>query len=96
MYLLNVSYTKLPEEIAQYQDAHRLWVKKNIEEENFLLAGPKKSKLGGVILVKSMDKKKLSEILAEDSFVQHDVAEYQITDFDCKLAHEAMQAITGA
>ena len=57
----------------------------------FLFAGPKKSGLGGVIAVKGIEKEKLMEILSEDSYVQADVAEYQIIDFDCKIAQSALE-----
>lgn len=86
MYLLNVSYIQPIEEVVKHQETHSVWVKKYISEGIFLIAGPKKSKMGGAILVKSIDKQRLNNILAEDSFIEHDMAEYQIIDFDCKLS----------
>lgn len=96
MYLLNVSYSKTPEEVAVHADTHSTWVKKNLEEGTFLFAGPKKSKLGGTILVKSIDKNKLMKIIAEDSFVTADVADYQIIDFDCKLTNPQLEILKAA
>ncbi|MCD6047727.1 MAG: hypothetical protein K0S08_1374 [Gammaproteobacteria bacterium] len=60
----------------------------------FLAAGPNKNKLGGVILVKSMDKAELKKILAEDSYVQADVADYKVTDMDFKLASTGLEKLT--
>lgn len=85
MYLLIVNYIKTPEEVAPYLEAHSVWGKKYFDQGIFLVAGPKKSKLGGAILVKSINKEQLKQILTEDSFVKADVAEYQIIDFDCKI-----------
>lgn len=85
MFLLVVNYTQSPEEVSKHVDTHSEWVKKYLEEGIFVFAGPKKSKLGGVILVKSIDKCKLKKIINEDSYVQADVAEYQLIDFDCKV-----------
>jgi uncharacterized protein YciI len=90
MFLLIVNYTEPPEQVALHADTHRSWVKQYIEEGVFLFAGPKKSKLGGAILVKSIDKNKLKTIIAEDSFVKADVAEYQIIDFDCKTTSQQL------
>lgn len=84
MYLLIVSYTKPLEEVTPHFSTHLDWVKQYIDAGIFLFVGPKKSKLGGVIGVKSIDRNKLKSILSEDSFVKNDVAEYQIVDFDCK------------
>ena len=85
MYLLHVSYSKSPVNVDPHKEAHGAWVKKYIAEGVFLLSGPKKSGLGGIIVAKSIDKKRLQTILAEDSYVQADVVDYQIVEFDCKL-----------
>ena len=61
-------------------------VQKYIADKTFIFAGPKKDKKGGVILVKSIDRNCLDQILAEDSFVKANVAEYKIIDFTCSLA----------
>lgn len=90
MYLLIVSYTKSLDEVAVHSAAHAAWVKQYVDEGSILFAGPKKSKLGGVILVKSIAKNKLKEIIAADSYVKADVAEYQIIDFDCKATGQQL------
>lgn len=86
MYLLNVSYTKPLEEVTAHFPTHAAWVKQYIDAGIFIFAGPKKSKLGGVIGVKSIDKNKLMDLISEDSYVKNDVAEYQVIDLDCKHA----------
>jgi uncharacterized protein YciI len=85
MYLLVVNFIKTPVEVAPHVETHSAWVKKNFEEGVFLFAGPKKSKLGGAILARSIDKSLLNKIISEDSYIKEDVAEYQIIDFDCKV-----------
>ena len=80
MYVLIVSYTKQPDVVSEHQATHVTWVKKYIAEGIFLAAGPKASKLGGAILVRSIDKAKLKAIIAEDSFVIADVVDYDIID----------------
>lgn len=93
MYILNVNYTSQPENVLVHAESHSAWVKKYIENGTFLFAGPKKSKLGGAILVKSIDKPCLMKILGEDPYVQNDVVEYQIIDFDCKLVATELQSL---
>lgn len=95
MFILNISFSKSPEVVSKYVGTHGDWVKKYIDAGIFLCAGPKPSKLGGVIIAKSMDKSKLLAIIAEDSYVLEDVADYQITEFDCKLTSGDFNILTG-
>ena len=96
MYLLNISYSQPPAKVEPHIPSHGAWVKLHLEAGTFLFAGPKKSGLGGVILVKSIPKPELHRLLAEDSYVQADVVDYQIVDFDCKLAAAGLTVLTSA
>jgi len=96
MYVLNISYTKSPAEVEPEVKAHGEWVSRYLKEGVFLFAGPKTSGLGGIIAVKGIDKKRLTEILAEDSYVRADVAEYQIVDFNCKVTQPALESLKAA
>jgi uncharacterized protein YciI len=93
MYLLNVSYSQPAASIEPHVPSHAAWVKRHLEAGTFLFAGPKKSGLGGVILVKSIPKPELQRLLADDSYVQADVVDYQVVDFDCKLAGPDLVAL---
>lgn len=96
MFMLNVSYSKSPDEVTPHIKPHGEWVAKYFKEGIFLFAGPKKSGLGGVIGVKAIEKKRLLEVLAEDPYVKADVADVEIVDFDCKAAGDAIAALKGA
>ena len=96
MYMLHVSYSKTPADVEPHIEAHRQWVASAMREGTILFAGVKKSGLGGIIAVKSMPKADLLKLLAEDSYVQADVADYQIVDFDCKAAQPNVAELIGA
>ena len=93
MYLLNLSYSKSPADVEPHQKAHTDWVKKYIADGTFLFAGAKRSGLGGILAVKSIEKQQLREILARDSYVSADVGDYQIIDVDIKLAQAAFEVL---
>lgn len=93
MYLLIVTYKKPVEVVSTYNEAHIEWVKQYFKEDIFMAAGPKKDKNGGVILAKSIDRKTLDAILAEDIFVKSNVADYAVIDFDCKLATVGLELL---
>ena len=65
MYLLNVSYSQSPVKVEPHVSGHSAWVKQHLDEGTFLFAGPKKSGLGGVILVKSIPREELRTLLSE-------------------------------
>jgi uncharacterized protein YciI len=96
MYVLNVNYTQAPAQVEAHIPPHGAWVKQHIANGNFLFAGPKKSGLGGAILAKAMPKADLLALLAQDPYVAFDVADYQIIDFDCKLAAPALESLLQA
>jgi uncharacterized protein YciI len=96
MYLLNVSYSQQPVKVEPHIPSHAAWVKKHLDSGTFLFAGPKKSGLGGVILVKSIPRSELQKLLADDSYVQAEVVDYQVVDFDCKLVAASLHFLTTA
>ena len=96
MYLLNLGFTKSPDQVASQNPAHGAWVKKYLASGTFLFAGAKKNGLGGILAVKSMAESELNAILAEDSYVIADVGDYQIIDVDIKLALSEYESLKAA
>jgi uncharacterized protein YciI len=95
MYLLTASYTKAPAEVEPHIKAHGEWVAAGLKQGRILFAGPKTSGLGGVIAVRAMAKTELMQWLAEDSYVQGDVADYQIVEIACKAAQPDFSGLLG-
>jgi uncharacterized protein YciI len=93
MYVLNASFSQSPDTVAPHVPAHGQWVKKYLDQGVFLFAAARKSGLGGVVLARSIPKAELLAILAEDSYVQADVAEYQIIDVDVKAVGAGLDAL---
>lgn len=96
MFIVIVSYSQAPEVVEPYFKAHCEWLNKYVNKGIFLASGPKKSHLGGAFLVRSIDKKELNKILAEDSYFKADVADYLIVDMDCKIAATGFEKLIGA
>lgn len=93
MFLIISNYVVPGEQVDPHREQHAAWVKQYIDSEDFILAGPRRGKIGGVILSKSMDKNRLMKILSEDSFVAEDLVEIQIVDFDAPLMSEALKSL---
>jgi uncharacterized protein YciI len=95
MFLINSSYITELSNVDPHRKAHGEWVAKYIKEGIFLFAGPKRSKLGGIIVAKRIEKAQLLKILSEDSYVIADVVENQIVDFDAAFTQpDLMQLAT--
>jgi len=95
MYVLNVSYAQSPAAVEPHIPSHGVWVRKYLEAGVILAAGPKRSGLGGALLVRSIPRAELNQMIAEDSYVQAGVAEYQVIDFDCKATVDALHLLKG-
>lgn len=96
MYLLNVSYSQPLAKVEPHVPGHSAWVKRHVEDGTFLFAGPKKSGLGGVILIKSIPRTDLQKLLSEDSYARAEVVDYEILDFDCKTTSPDLKALTNS
>lgn len=93
MFLIISSYVVPATQVDPHRAQHSEWVQKYIQSGDFIIAGPRRGKIGGVILSRSMDKDRLMCILAEDSFVMEDLVEMQIVDFDAPFAADAFKAL---
>lgn len=93
MFLIISNYVVSNEQVEPHRKQHVEWVQQYIDSGDFIMAGPRRGKIGGVILSKSMDKKQLMQILSEDSFVAEDLVELQIVDFDAPLTSEALKSL---
>ena len=81
MIIVELTYKKSLEEVNQYLDEHRLFLKKYYDEGIFVVSGPKQTRDGGIIVVLS-DKVSMQEIIKEDPFFQNDIAEYRVISFE--------------
>lgn len=95
MFLIISNYVVPTTQVEPHREQHVAWVQQYIDSGDFIMAGPRRGKIGGVIVSRSMDKDKLMKILAEDSFVYENLVEMQIVDFDAPLTSEAFKALRG-
>ena len=93
MFLIISSYVVPATQVDPHRAQHSEWVQQYIQSGDFIMAGPRRGKIGGVIVSRSMDKDRLMRILAEDSFVMEDLVEMQIVDFDAPFAADAFKQL---
>lgn len=78
MYIVSLNYIQPLEQVDTLIDQHIEWLDKHYQNGYFVASGRKQPRTGGVILVNSMPKQQLEQILQQDPFQA--VAEYSITE----------------
>lgn len=82
MFLALVTYTKPIEEIDKLLLEHRAFLAEHYKSGTLICSGPQNPRTGGVILGRAHSKAAFEKILADDPFKKHDVATYQIIEFE--------------
>jgi uncharacterized protein YciI len=93
MFLIISNYVVPTTQVDPHRAQHSGWVEQYIKSGDFIMAGPRRGKIGGVIVSRSMDKDKLMKILAEDSFVSENLVEMQIVDFDAPFTSDELKKL---
>jgi len=81
MFIISLNYTKELSEVDQHIEAHVAYLKQYYENGTFVISGKKEPRTGGVILANCKSRELLDNIIKEDPFFQHDIAEYHIIEF---------------
>ena len=92
MLVVDLKYLKSLDEVGQYLAKHREFLQECYEQGFFLASGPKEPREGGVI-VALVNREKMEELILQDPFYIHQIAEYQITDFDPVLSCQEIKSL---
>ncbi|MDA8087677.1 MAG: YciI family protein [Nitrospiraceae bacterium] len=86
MFIISLEYKKPLTEVDLHLPAHIEYLKAQYEAGNFLLSGRKNPRTVGIILSNAGSKEDLDKIIKEDPFIKHDVADYEILEFEPSMA----------
>lgn len=92
MYVVSLTYKVPLEQVDAYIEGYIAWLKGAYGKGMFVASGRKIPCDGGVILAKG-DRAALEDELTRDPFHQHDLADYQITEFDPTMVAEGLEAL---
>ncbi|HKS44724.1 MAG TPA: YciI family protein [Amycolatopsis sp.] len=81
MYVVLLNYVVSLEEIDLLLPDHVEWLEKHFAAGEFLMAGRRNPRVGGVIITRPMLRGKLDTILATDPFKINHVATYEVVEF---------------
>lgn len=85
MFVVDITYTSPHEEVAAHRPEHVKWLENAFTRGNFVMAGPKTTKDGGILLSSCQDKESLEAELAGDPYRVHGVATYEVVEFEATM-----------
>lgn len=93
MFLILIHYTKPLEIIDQHLAEHRQYLQSCYAKNQLLMSGPKIPRTGGVLISHLQDRQAIEALVKNDPFYLHDVATYDIVEFNAVLHHPALDSL---
>ena len=91
MYIIDLNYIVPLEELDQHMAEHVKYLRKYYKKNRFVASGRKVPRTGGIILALADTKEQVEEIIKEDPFYKHELAEFTITQFLTSQYHEDLK-----
>lgn len=81
MFIISLTYKVTIENVEHHIPEHNLFLQKHYDSGIFIASGRKEPRTGGVIISNAQSKNEVEQIIKEDPFYIHQVADYDITEF---------------
>jgi uncharacterized protein YciI len=95
MFVLILKYVVPLDKIDELVPAHRQFLNKNYLRNKFICSGAQVPRTGGIILCNAADKEEVAQIIAEDPFLIHGAAHYNIIEFTPSLHAPGFESFVG-
>lgn len=93
MFVISLHYIVPLEQLDAHMGAHVKFLNKYYKENVFITSGRKVPRTGGIILAMGKSKEEIEQIIQEDPFYQHRLAEFTITEFQTSQIHPSFKAL---
>lgn len=84
LHILTLTYLQNAEAVAAIRPRHVNWVRDQIDAGRILIAGPKTSGGGGVIVTANLSDERVDELIATDPWVGAGIVRYDRVSVDAK------------
>lgn len=81
MFIISLTYKASMETVEAFIPEHNNFLEKYYRMGNFITSGRKEPRTGGIILAIADSEQEIREIIKEDPFYIHQVADYDIIEF---------------
>lgn len=82
MFVVLLTYKQPLALIDQHLIAHRNFLEAGYKNNYFVVSGPRNPRTGGIIVSQLNNRAQLEDILKQDPFSLHDLADYEIIEFN--------------
>lgn len=80
MHVVLLKFSNNRAQAGEHMPGHKAWLQQGFDEGFFVAAGSLHGGQGGCLFVQELDTARLTQRLAEDPFVAHDVVQVEIVD----------------
>ncbi|BAP33019.1 GTP cyclohydrolase II [Chryseobacterium sp. StRB126] len=81
MFIISLTYKVTIENVERHIPEHNSFLQKYYDSGLFITSGRKEPRTGGIIVCNAPSKNVVEQIITEDPFHIHQVADYDITEF---------------
>lgn len=81
MFIISLTYKVSIENVERYIPEHNSFLQKHYDSGQFIASGRKEPRTGGIIICNAQSKDEAQQIITEDPFHIHQIADYTITEF---------------
>ncbi len=93
MFIINLNYIVPLDELDRHMNAHVKFLQKYYKQNIFIASGRKVPRTGGIILALADSKEQVEELIREDPFYVHQLAEFSITEFLTSQYHPDLKKL---
>jgi uncharacterized protein YciI len=91
MFIINLNYIVPLEKLDAHMTDHVKFLRKYYKKNVFVASGRKVPRTGGIILALAKSKEEIDEIIREDPFYIHKLAEFSVTEFLTSQYHPELK-----
>lgn len=81
MFIISLTYKTSFEQVENLISEHNLFLQKHYDAGKFITSGRKEPRTGGIIIANADSYNEIKQIISEDPFFIHQIADYEITEF---------------
>jgi uncharacterized protein YciI len=93
MFIINLNYIVALKQLDAHMTEHVKFLRKYYKQNVFLASGRKVPRTGGIILALAKSREEIDEIIREDPFYTHKLAEFSISEFQTSQYHPELKKI---
>lgn len=93
MFIIDLHYIVPLDKLDAHMADHVSYLQKYYKQNVFIASGRKVPRTGGIILALGKSKEEINEIIHEDPFYTHKLAEFTITEFLTSQYHPELKKL---